>query len=435
MFENKGASAITATAAPTFYKLAQTYTTFTNYTTLALNGRSLPDYAAMTTGSYAGCGGSTDIFNEVAGAALSNLSNPPKAHSNIFSQVQASSRTWKAYEEGVNQGSNYTTWEGSGAGLYATRHCPAAWFTATNAQPGATQKTNGRFDFRGAGGATFISDITNQTLPDFFYVTPDLNNDAHNQSITYADNWLAGKNPEGNSPAFPGVNALINAMRPDGVLLITFDNAGPTPGAKIYATVVGQNVPNVTNSTHYTHCGMLWGIQVQWGLSMFSDSDLLTQYSGLGTAQAFPWPTFSSGGTPNAPGTVTVGGATQSSLTVSWTKPSGTVPISGYQVWGETGGTAFTEVGSPTSSPFTVTGLTASTVYDFYVQAANGTVTSANSGTVAGTTLASGTVDTIPPTAPTNLTSTATSSSTISLGWDESTDNTGVSGYQVWRSG
>ena len=44
-------------------------------------------------------------------------------------------------------------------------------------------------------------------------------------------------------------------------------------------------------------------------------------------------------------------------------------------------------------------------------------------------------VDNQPPTAPTNLTARAVSSSEIDLGWDASTDNIGVSGYHVYRDG
>ncbi|MGO4696099.1 discoidin domain-containing protein [Paenibacillus sp. 2TAB26] len=48
---------------------------------------------------------------------------------------------------------------------------------------------------------------------------------------------------------------------------------------------------------------------------------------------------------------------------------------------------------------------------------------------------AGGTTDTQAPTAPTNLTASAASSSQINLNWSASTDNVGVSGYQVFRGG
>lgn len=46
-----------------------------------------------------------------------------------------------------------------------------------------------------------------------------------------------------------------------------------------------------------------------------------------------------------------------------------------------------------------------------------------------------GTVDTIAPSVPTNLTATASSSSQINLNWAASTDNVGVIGYDIYRNG
>ena len=79
-----------------------------------------------------------------------------------------------------------------------------------------------------------------------------------------------------------------------------------------------------------------------------------------------------------------------------------------------------------------ITGLVASTTYSFYVIAKDAAVNSSPaSNTVNGTTTV-----VIPdnqiPTAPTNLTLTGSSSSTVSLSWTASTDNIGVTVYDVY---
>jgi chitodextrinase len=48
---------------------------------------------------------------------------------------------------------------------------------------------------------------------------------------------------------------------------------------------------------------------------------------------------------------------------------------------------------------------------------------------------ASGTLDSTPPTVPTGLSVTGTTSSTVSLSWKASTDNVGVAGYKIYRAG
>jgi uncharacterized protein involved in high-affinity Fe2+ transport len=94
----------------------------------------------------------------------------------------------------------------------------------------------------------------------------------------------------------------------------------------------------------------------------------------------------SGGGTtaPAAPTGLTVTGTTSSSVSLSWTAPSGTV--TGYYVY--QGGT---QVASVTGTTDTVTGLTASTSYTFTVAAYNSGGTSPQSSGVTGTTTSSGT--------------------------------------------
>jgi len=90
------------------------------------------------------------------------------------------------------------------------------------------------------------------------------------------------------------------------------------------------------------------------------------------------------GGTaPAAPTGLTVTGTTSSSVSLSWTAPSGTV--TGYYVF-ENG----SQVASVTGTSDTVTGLASSTSYTFTVAAYNSVGQSPQSGQVSATTSASG---------------------------------------------
>ena len=92
----------------------------------------------------------------------------------------------------------------------------------------------------------------------------------------------------------------------------------------------------------------------------------------------------SGGGTaPAAPTGLAVTGTTSSSVSLSWTAPSG--PVTGYFVF-ENG----TEVANVTGTSDTVTGLAPSTSYTFTVAAANSAGQSPQSGPVSATTSASG---------------------------------------------
>jgi glucose/arabinose dehydrogenase/PKD repeat protein len=128
----------------------------------------------------------------------------------------------------------------------------------------------------------------------------------------------------------------------------------------------------------------------------------------------------------------TATGATHISL--SWAASTDNVGVSGYRVERCQGAacTDFAEVGTPTTTTFNDTGLTASTAYRYRVRAADGAGNlSGYSAIVTATTPAA--PDTTPPTAPTGLATTAVSPSRIDLSWTASTDNVGVSGYSVER--
>src|SRR4029077_11840826 len=120
---------------------------------------------------------------------------------------------------------------------------------------------------------------------------------------------------------------------------------------------------------------------------------------------------------------------------LSWNASTDNVGVTGYQVdrCQGAGCTNFTQIATTTGTGTTYkdNSVVASTSYSYRVRAtdAAGNV-SGNSNTASATTP---TPDTTPPTAPTSLTATAASGSEVDLSWNASTDNVGVTGYQVDR--
>jgi chitinase len=130
---------------------------------------------------------------------------------------------------------------------------------------------------------------------------------------------------------------------------------------------------------------------------------------------------------PSAPANLTSPSHTSSSVSLSWSASTDNVGVTGYRVYRNG-----TQVGTPTSTSYTDSGLTASTAYTYTVKAADAAGNlSAASNSLSVTTSAS--TDTTAPSAPGNLNSPSHTSSSVALSWTASTDNVGVTGYQVFR--
>jgi endo-1,4-beta-xylanase len=139
---------------------------------------------------------------------------------------------------------------------------------------------------------------------------------------------------------------------------------------------------------------------------------------------------------PSAPAGLMAPSTTSSSISLAWTPSTDNVAVTGYQILrapGTSGG-SFAQVGTSTSASFVNSGLAASTTFRYQVRAtdAAGNV-SAVSNTVTATTQSGG-GDTQAPSAPANLSAPSTTANSISLTWSASTDNVGVTGYQILRA-
>ena len=131
---------------------------------------------------------------------------------------------------------------------------------------------------------------------------------------------------------------------------------------------------------------------------------------------------------PTAPSALTSSNLAATSVTLSWTASADNVGVSGYDVYRD--GIKI-NASLVTATTYNVAGLATVTAYQFYIQAKDAAGnTSANSNTINITTL-----DNVPPTAPANLAASVVTQSSLTLSWNASTDNVGVSGYDIYQNG
>lgn len=131
---------------------------------------------------------------------------------------------------------------------------------------------------------------------------------------------------------------------------------------------------------------------------------------------------------PSVPTNLAASGTTQTTTNLSWTASTDNVGVTGYDIY-----QGATLLGTTAGTSYAVSGLTASTTYSFTVRAkdAAGNISAASSA-LSVTTLAP-VADTTAPTVPTNLVASGTTASATNLSWTASTDNVGVTGYDVYQ--
>ncbi|WP_290865655.1 endonuclease [Flavobacterium sp.] len=133
---------------------------------------------------------------------------------------------------------------------------------------------------------------------------------------------------------------------------------------------------------------------------------------------------------PTAPSNLTVSGTTSKTVSLSWVAATDNIGITSYSIY--VNGVLTTSVNGLTA---TISGLTPSTTYSFYVIAKDAAVNSSPaSNTVNGTTTAV-VADTEAPTPASSLTVTGSSANTVSLSWLAGTDNIGITNYDVYVDG
>jgi PQQ-dependent dehydrogenase (s-GDH family) len=132
---------------------------------------------------------------------------------------------------------------------------------------------------------------------------------------------------------------------------------------------------------------------------------------------------------PTAPSNLASSNITSNSFTLSWTASTDNVGVTGYDVYQD--GVKINP-SNITGTSYSVTGLTASTTYAYFVKSKDAAGNSTNSVTL---NVTSDLGDIFPPSIPINLNATIITQTSFRLKWDPSTDNLGVAGYDVYKNG
>lgn len=132
---------------------------------------------------------------------------------------------------------------------------------------------------------------------------------------------------------------------------------------------------------------------------------------------------------PSIPAGLAASNISSTAFTLSWTASTDNLGVTNYEIFRNG-----ISVGNTAGTTFNMLGLTCATIYSITIKAKDAAGNA--SGFSAPLSFTSGIcLDTQSPSAPTGLSATAISISGFTLNWAASTDNIGVTGYEVFRGG
>ena len=169
----------------------------------------------------------------------------PISADNAVRELLTAGKTWKAYAESIPSvgylGDDAT---GPDGGHYYSHHVPLPYMT--DVQTSTAQRQN-IVPF-----TQFAVDLANNALPNYSFITPNGCDDAHDCSLSVADNWLK-----------TNIGPLLSSalFQKDGLLLIVFDESGDdntNGGGQVPAIVISPFAKlGFKSTTFYQHESIL----------------------------------------------------------------------------------------------------------------------------------------------------------------------------------
>jgi acid phosphatase len=209
---------------PYFNSLAAQYSLATKY--FANGHPSIPNYMMLTTGL-------TETFDDAFTGTISD--------DNVVRELVKAGKTWRCYAESLPS----PGYLGEDSGAYLKHHDPFTYLS--DVQDDSSQAAN-LVSF-----TQFATDLANDTLPQYSFITPNTLDDAHDGTLAQADAWLQ-----------TNIAPLIasSAFQSSGLLIITFDEGDQSDvahgGGQVATLIIASSVKKGFQSvTLYQHQSVL----------------------------------------------------------------------------------------------------------------------------------------------------------------------------------
>ncbi len=254
LMENAEYSSVIGNSATPYQNLlASKYVLATHY--YATNHPSLPNYVSLVAGSNLG---------------ISSDCQPSQCSQNsesIVSLLNQNGFSWKEYAESMPTNCSQMV---SSDGLYYPKHNPFVYFADITGNHGSGQ-TSSYCQSHVVPFTQLSLDLSNNNLPNYVFITPNICDDAHDCSLAAGDSWLASVVPQ-----------IINSTEfASTVLFITYDEGatnlgvqGTHGGGHVACIVVSPFVKmGYQSQVQYSHYSLLATVEAIYNLGNLGRND------------------------------------------------------------------------------------------------------------------------------------------------------------------
>ncbi len=268
-----------------------------------------------------------------------------------------------------------------------------------------------------------------------YYIEIDGVGSGANPSVGYSDysslgNFtISGKYPkegDADTQAPTAPSGLAAANETQSTIDLTWEASTDNVGVTGYDVYRGNTMIATVAGTRYQATGLTAGTEYSFRVKAKDAAGNESAFSNTATASTLPEEDTQA---PTAPSGLAAANETQSTIDLTWEASTDNVAVTGYDVY-----QGDTMIATVPGTRYQAAGLTPGTEYSFRVKAKDAAGNeSAFSNTATASTLPEDNTDTEAPTAPTELMADNETQTTIDLSWMASTDNVGVTGYEVYQ--
>ena len=187
------------------------------------------------------------------------------ARSHLADQIELAGLTWKTYQESMGAPCGLTS-----HGRYAAKHNPFVYFDDITGWDGKAFHPEQRCNDHVVDYSELDRDIANHALANYVFITPNLDSDMHDGSVSFGDSWLANEVPK--------LLATDN-YKNGGVIFLLWDEGGGSPASDDppFIAISPHVAPGMRSQVDYDTSSYLKTVQNILGLSALPCAEAVTR--------------------------------------------------------------------------------------------------------------------------------------------------------------